>query len=587
MATPHSVQELEEGSRPTPRADDVDSGPALLSTRLAGRLNPHDSGWATTLSQRGIVHRWRWADDGSEQSMHVLGAASSFAFSGPRLASILRPGLELEQRALTQMALGQSHEPVSQHTSAGGVAALTPFLAALQRHLPWREARDSPSADWFVNLQVEGSSAVFAAIDSFIQLAAEDDGIKILGSAPRRKIAVGACSYHGPAATSFCAATPLGKDYGPKAEQLSYPIPMRGDMRPDETEEEFHDRCFRSFQHFLELHAHELAVMLVEPQWGSARCAQTWPPELCRRYIALAQSKGIYVVCDEIMCGLGRHGAGTLFLSEAWKLSCDAVTFGKAIGGGIFPLSGVILRRGAKRFGAVPGRKVLQSHTYAGASARALMAAEATLNTLPSVLPNVAERGRQCQAEFGERLAEASLGLMRANGQGLLWGAEWTLPPEEAASANKALTEACRASSVWPYFVPKGFILTPVLDVEEEQLSEALRRLLQAIAVAATKLGRAVPKPLECSVETKLVEEPVEDSSVERKSSAPIEIPKSRMEMVASASHDSLVFGEPTPPSASPLMGGMGGRVGMGKAEGPQRGEEGSGGLTPVNEHRQ
>ena len=481
-----------------------------------------------------------------------------------------------------------------------GVAALTPFLAALQRHLPWKEARDNPSADWFVNLQVEGSSAVFAAIDSFIQLAAEADGIEILGSAPRRKVAVGACSYHGPAATSFCAATPLGKDYGPKAEQLSYPIPMRRDMRPDETEEEFHDRCFRSFQDFLELHAHELAVMLVEPQWGSARCAQTWPPELCRRYIALAQSKGIYVVCDEIMCGLGRHGAGTLFLSEAWGLNCDAVTFGKAIGklpryrwhlgcillkmpaislrtgGGIFPLSGVILRRGAKRFGAVPGRKVLQSHTYAGASARALMAAEATLNTLPSVFPNVAERGRQCQAEFGERLDEASLGLMRANGQGLLWGAEWTLPPEEVAAANTALTEACRAASVWPYFVPKGFILTPVLDVEEEQLSEALRRLLQAIGAAAIKLGRAVPKPLECSASGKK-----ELELLERKSSAPIGIPKSRM--VASASHDSLVFGEPTPPSASPLMGGM---VGMGKAEGP-RAEEGSGGLTPVNEYRQ
>ena len=193
----------------------------------------------------------------------------------------------------------------------------------------------------------------------------------------------------------------------------------------------------------------------------------------------------------------------------------------------------------------------------------------------------MAERGRQCQAEFGERLDEASLGLMRANGQGLLWGAEWTLPPEEVAAANTALTEACRAASVWPYFVPKGFILTPVLDVEEEQLAEALRRLLQAIGAAAIKLGRAVPKPLESSASGK---KELELELLERKSSAPIGIPKSRM--VASASHDSLVFGEPTPPSASPLMGGMGGMAGMGKAEGP-RGEEGSGGLTPVNEYRQ
>ena len=40
------------------------------------------------------------------------------------------------------------------------------------------------------------------------------------------------------------------------------------------------------------------------------------------------------MLADEIMCGLGRHGKGTLFLSEAWDLNPDAVTFGKAIGGG-------------------------------------------------------------------------------------------------------------------------------------------------------------------------------------------------------------------------------------------------------------
>ena len=50
-------------------------------------------------------------------------------------------------------------------------------------------------------------------------------------------------------------------------------------------------------------------------------------------------------------------------------------------------MSGCIVRRGAQALGA-EGRSVLQSHTYSGASTRALMAGEALLyaHSLPSVL---------------------------------------------------------------------------------------------------------------------------------------------------------------------------------------------------------
>lgn len=78
----------------------------------------------------------------------------------------------------------------------------------------------------------------------------------------------------------------------------------------------------------------------------------------------MCQKKNILVVADEIMCGLGRHGqtrqttitsstspdyTPTLFLSEAWDLPVDALTFGKAICAGVFPMSGVLCRRGASK----------------------------------------------------------------------------------------------------------------------------------------------------------------------------------------------------------------------------------------------
>jgi adenosylmethionine-8-amino-7-oxononanoate aminotransferase len=74
---------------------------------------------------------------------------------------------------------------------------------------------------------------------------------------------------------------------------------------------------------------HEIGVLLVEPQWGSSVAAMPWPPALLQAYIAEAKSRGIAVVSDEIMCGLGRHGAqptpgGTgCFLTECWELTPD------------------------------------------------------------------------------------------------------------------------------------------------------------------------------------------------------------------------------------------------------------------------
>eukprot|EP00438_Fugacium_kawagutii_P030738 Skav217070 [mRNA] locus=scaffold1308:11891:15877:- [translate_table: standard] len=53
-----------------------------------------------------------------------------------------------------------------------------------------------------------------------------------------------------------------------------------------------------------------------------------------REVISRCHAAGAYVLCDEVMCGLGRHGHGSLFLSAAWNLRPDAVTFGKSMASG-------------------------------------------------------------------------------------------------------------------------------------------------------------------------------------------------------------------------------------------------------------
>jgi hypothetical protein len=315
------------------------------------------------------------------EELAVVGIACSEAFHGARLAAILRPGFELQSAAMARLETGdysgEAAPTLSIHTSGGVPKELEIFLEALKPHLPWPAAELAVEKDWFLSLQVEGASAVLAAYDLLLQLHPDHagrmagvalPGVGGGGATNRTKVAVGANSYHGPGATSFGHAEPLGP--GMKPLQLKYPVPSVFARHAGEATSAFHARMLAKFDVFLDKHAHELGVMLVEPQWGSSVAAMPWNPSLLREYVKRAQARGVLVCADEIMCGLGRHGdAGGLFLSQAWDLNVDAVTFGKAIGGGVFPLSGVMLRRGAKALGA-RGRSALQSHTYSGTRTR-------------------------------------------------------------------------------------------------------------------------------------------------------------------------------------------------------------------------
>lgn len=102
---------------------------------------------------------------------------------------------------MEDLANGDPATKLSIHTSSGVPEALPAFLEALEMHLP-RENKDD--LDWCVSLQLEGASAVWAAIDMVLQV-----NIMETKQLTRTKIAVGAMSYHSPPITSFGAKSPL------------------------------------------------------------------------------------------------------------------------------------------------------------------------------------------------------------------------------------------------------------------------------------------------------------------------------------------------------------------------------------------
>ena len=213
---------------------------------FAGRF-PAGTEHPVTLNKNGVRHTVRMPD-GSTREVLAVGLACSECFSGPNLAKVLAPGYEYEGQVMKALAQGQPAPPLAIHTSSGVPEALEGFLKALQVHLPWKNKEE---LDWCVSLQIEGASAVWAAIDMVLQVSMFEGS----HDENRVKVAVGATSYHGPPSTCFGSKSPLWH----KHHQLIYPVPTAYGSY-DEAE------LLQKYQVFLDKHAHEIGVMLFEPQ---------------------------------------------------------------------------------------------------------------------------------------------------------------------------------------------------------------------------------------------------------------------------------------------------------------------------------
>lgn len=78
------------------------------------------------------------------------------------------------------------------------------------------------------------------------------------------------------------------------------------------------------------------AAILVEPVQGEAGVVVP-PPDFLPGLRRICDRTGALLVCDEIQSGLGR--TGELFAHRAAGIRADAVTIGKALSGGLYPVS--------------------------------------------------------------------------------------------------------------------------------------------------------------------------------------------------------------------------------------------------------
>ncbi len=293
----------------------------------------------------------------------------------------------------TQM-LGHRHPAITE--------AVARFLATDAPS--WYPSRVSPHAGRLAKKLHERtgySSTFFSCTGSDVVEAA----IK-LGRALTKKPGIVALegAYHGCAvgATALMHAGPFHDPFGPHLPGVRK-IPF-GDA----------DALAR------ELAVGDVGAVVVEPIQGEGG-VRVLPERFVEALCTLTAAHGALLVADEIQTGLGR--TGRFLRSSVWPRPADVVLLGKALGGGLVPVSAMLTSK--EIFARAYGRDFEggESHNVTFSyNALAMVAGIATLEVLTDeMIARVAVAGAQLRARLEERLLGHPL-VEEVRGEGFMLG---------------------------------------------------------------------------------------------------------------------------------------------------------------------
>ena len=215
----------------------------------------------------------------------------------------------------------------------------------------------------------------------------------------------------------------------------------------------------------LDQHGDTVVAFLVEPIQGESGI-HIPPDGYLRRAAELCRQHDVLLMADEIQSGLGR--AGKLFASEHEGVKPDVVIIGKALSGGLYPVSAALSRRDV--LGVFqPGD---HGSTFGG-NPLACAVARAALKVL--VEENLIERSAVQGGYLLDNLAAIDSPYVKdVRGRGLFVGIE--LEPE--AGGARRFCEALAARGMLCKETHKHVIrLAPPLTIERSELDWAVEQL--------------------------------------------------------------------------------------------------------------
>ena len=173
------------------------------------------------------------------------------------------------------------------------------------------------------------------------------------------------------------------------------------------------------------LHAvgEKVAAVIVEPIQGEA--GVIIPPE---GYLAevrkMSDEYGVALIFDEIQTGMGR--TGTMWRCEAEGVTPDIMTYGKAFGGGIMPITGIICKPKMWTEELIDNPWLLGSPTFGGDP----VCCSAALATIKYMLENdipgqCKEKGEYLKAGLDKLWKKYPEVIDQVRGIGLMIGVEF------------------------------------------------------------------------------------------------------------------------------------------------------------------
>jgi ornithine--oxo-acid transaminase len=207
------------------------------------------------------------------------------------------------------------------------------------------------------------------------------------------------------------------------------------------------------------------AAFLVEPIQGEGGIVVP-PPGYFTQVERICRAHDVLLICDEVQTGLGR--TGKLLASEHEGITPDAVTLGKALGGGLIPVS-MFLAKDEVMGVFNPGD---HGSTYGGYPIAAAVGL-AALDLL--VEEHLVERARELGEYLLARLrALDSPAIREVRGRGLFAGIEIE---EEAASAEKVVEALMEAGVLTKETHRNTVRMAPPFVIEKQEIDEAVDRL--------------------------------------------------------------------------------------------------------------
>jgi ornithine--oxo-acid transaminase len=215
------------------------------------------------------------------------------------------------------------------------------------------------------------------------------------------------------------------------------------------------------------------AAVLLEPVQGEAGVVVP-PPGYFARVREVCDRQGVLLIADEIQSGLGR--TGPVLALDHEEVRADLYTLGKALGGGLLPLSAVVGR--ADVLGVLrPGE---HGSTFGG-NPLACAVGRAVLRLLET--GEYQQRSAELGARMHRRLGElAGHGVTGVRGRGLWAGVDI----DPALGTGRAFCERLAARGVLVKDTHGSTLrLAPPLVVAEADLDLALDRLAEVLREAA------------------------------------------------------------------------------------------------------